>query len=524
MLTMSFWHRVTLHGLPGHQRPRALACAPAALLDSLLEEFADVFTERTGLPPARDRSHRIQLLPGTAPVAVRPYRYPVRHKDELERQCRVMEENGLIHRSTSAFSSPVLLVKKADGSWRFCVNYQALNERTVKDKYPIPVVDELLDELHGAAIFSKLDLRSGYHQVRMHPDDIDKTAFRTHDGLYEFLVIPFGLTNAPATFQSLMNDVLRPFLRRFVLVFFDDILVYSPTWTSHLQHLRTVFTALWAAQLFVKHTKCSFGDPSVAYLGHIISQHGVAMDAAKIQAVAEWPRPRSPKELRGFLGLAGYYRKFIQDFGSVGAPLTQLLRKDSFAWAPATDDAFQRLKLALTTTSVLSLPDFNRPFVVECDASDTGFEQFFTKAKTPSPTSVGQSPHAITRSPRTSVSSSAWCKQYDTGGRTCGGGNSSSMLAIFVCMSIYFCFCRSPSRFSRFCFYKSVEIFVEWQRLYVHMFRDESIYRVSLLSWYQSPDHLASAKPYPLAAAGSSPHRPSCRPLTTRLSPRRSPP
>nr|AAL82656.1 retrotransposon protein, putative, unclassified [Oryza sativa Japonica Group]AAM18147.1 Putative gag-pol polyprotein [Oryza sativa Japonica Group] len=373
VLTMSFWHRVTLHGLPGHQRPRALACAPAALLDSLLEEFADVFTEPTGLPPARDRSHRIQLLPGTAPVAVRPYRYPVRHKDELERQCRVMEENGLIHRSTSAFSSPVLLVKKADGSWRFCVNYRALNERTVKDKYPIPVVDELLDELHGAAIFSKLDLRSGYHQVRMHPDDIDKTAFRTHDGLYEFLVIPFGLTNALATFQSLMNDVLRPFLRRFVLVFFDDILVYSPTWTSHLQHLRTVFTALWAAQLFVKHTKCSFGDPSVAYLGHIISQHGFAMDAAKIQAVAEWPRPRSPKELRGFLGLASYYRKFIQDFGSVAAPLTQLLRKDSFAWAPATDDAFQRLKLALTTTPVLSLPDFNRPFVVECDASGTGF-------------------------------------------------------------------------------------------------------------------------------------------------------
>jgi hypothetical protein len=322
-LTMSFWHRdhcVTLHGLPGHQRPRALACGPSAHLDSLLVEFTDVFAEPTGLSPVRDRTHRIQLLPGSAPVAIHPYCYPAHHKDELERQCRVMEENSLIRCSTSAFSSPVLLVKKADGSWHICVDYQALNERTIKDKYPIPVVDELLDELH--TIFSKLYLRSGYHQVRMHSDDVHKTAFLTHDGLNKFLVMPFGLTNAPATFQSLMNDVLRPFLRRFVLVFFDDILIYSPSWTSHLQHLRTIFTALRAARLFVKRAKCSFGDASIAYLGHIVSLHGVAMDASKIQAVVEWPRLRSPKDLRGFLGLAGYYRKFIQDFFTVAAPLT----------------------------------------------------------------------------------------------------------------------------------------------------------------------------------------------------------
>ncbi|XP_040381111.1 uncharacterized protein LOC121054722 [Oryza brachyantha] len=299
-------------------------------IQPLVQEFKELFQEPTDLPPRRNCDHHIPLVEGAKPVNLRPYRYKPTLKDEIERQVAEMLQSGVIQHSHSAFSSLALLVKKKDGTWRLCIDYRQLNDITVKRRYHVPVIDELLDELAGSKWFSKLDLRAGYHQIRMVAGDEHKTDFQTHSGHYEYRVMSFGLTGAPATFLSAMNETLSPALRKFALVFFDDILIYSPDFQTHLAHIRAIFELLAKDQWKIKLSKCAFGQQQISYLGHVISADGVSTDPKKIQDVVSWPIPSNIKKLRGFLGLAGYYRKFVKDFGSISKPLTLLLRKGVF--------------------------------------------------------------------------------------------------------------------------------------------------------------------------------------------------
>ncbi len=250
--------------------------------------------------------------------------------------------------SAPPLGAPILFVAKKDGGWRLCIDYRALNRVTVRNQHPLPRIDEMFEQLHGSVVFSKLDLASGYHQTRMHPDSVvrtSSTAFKTRYGHYEFLVMPFGLTNAPATFQFVMISVLSPYLDRFVLVYLDDILVYSKSLSEHLVHLREVLVALREAKLYCKLSKCLFCAPEVEYLGHLLTPDGVKMDPNKVHALVTWPTPTSVTQLKSFLGLLGYYDSFIDHLADAAFPLTELFKKDKpWVWGEPQDTAFSRLK------------------------------------------------------------------------------------------------------------------------------------------------------------------------------------
>ena len=341
----------------------------------LLQDFAEVFPKDLppGLPPIRGIEHQIDLIPGAQLPNRAPYRTNPDETKEIQRQVQALLDKGYIRESLSPCSVPVLLVPKKDGTWRMCVDCRAINNITIRYRYPIPRLDDMLDELSGAVIFSKVDLRSGYHQIRMKLGDEWKTAFKTKFGLYEWLVMPFGLTNAPSTFMRLMNEVLRPFIGLFVVVYFDDILIYSKSMKEHLEHLHAIFDALRAARLFGNLDKCDFCTQRVSFLGYVVTPQGIEVDSSKIDAIQSWPMPTTVTQIWSFLGLAGFYRRFVRDFSSIAAPLHELTKKGvPFSWGAAQDEAFTILKDKLTHAPLLQLPDFNKMFELECDASGIG--------------------------------------------------------------------------------------------------------------------------------------------------------
>ena len=303
----------------------------------VFREFPNVFPDDiAGLPPDREVEFTIDLIPGAEPISIPPYRMAPAELRELKAQLEELLSKGFIRPSISPWGALVLFVKNKDGSLRLCIDYSHLNRVSIRNQYPLPRIDELFDQLQGSQVYSKIDLRSGYHQLRVQESDVPKTAFRTCFGHYEFLVIPFGLNNAPTAFMDLMNQVFQPYLDKFVIVFIDDILVYSGIPEEHQEHLTIVLQTLRERQLYANLSKCQFWLDRVAFLGHVILAEGVSVDPWKIEALVNWKPPKNVSKVRSFLCLARYYRKFVEGFSKIAAPLTKLTRKDvKYDWADA---------------------------------------------------------------------------------------------------------------------------------------------------------------------------------------------
>ena len=346
-------------------------------LMTLCKQFSDIFyLEGDKLSSTNAVYHEINVNPATQPINEKPYRLPFKHKQEIDKQMQKLQEENIIAPSRSPWNAPLLVVPKkptAEGvaQYRVCVDFRKLNQVSVGDAFPLPNITEILDQLGKSKYYTTLDLAQGYHQVPMHPDHRSKTAFSTDKGHYEFLRVPFGLKGAPATFQRLMNTVLTGLNGLKAFVYLDDIIIYALDIADHSKKLEEVFRRLREFNLKLNPSKCSFMRKEVNYLGHVITDKGVKPDPQKIKCVLDFPIPTNTKELKSFLGLSGYYRRFIPSYGQISKPLTSLLKKDvQFSWSDLCQEAFDKLKSTLTQEPLLQYPDFNKAFNLTCDASN----------------------------------------------------------------------------------------------------------------------------------------------------------
>jgi hypothetical protein len=356
-------------------------------IPQLLEEFIDIVVDELPrlLPPIRSISHHIDIIPRDRLPNKVVYRLMPQENEEVKRQVQDLMDKGLIRESLSPCVVPTVLIPKKDGVWRMCTDSREINKITIRYRFPLPRMDDFLDCLSGAKFFSKIDLKSGYHQICMREGDEWNTTFKTNEGLYEWLVMLFGLTNAPSTFMTLMNEVLKDFIKKFVIVYLDDILIFNKTKAEHLKHLAIVMKRLQQEKLLINMKKSSFMKIKLIYLGFVISADKLKMDPDKVEVIKNWPLPKSIFEVRSFHGLASFYRKSIRNFSGISAPMMDTMKKihKSFHWTEEAEKIFNLLKRKITEQPILVLPDFKKTFQVKCDASGFSIREVLSQEDKP---------------------------------------------------------------------------------------------------------------------------------------------